>query len=112
MELIRLLLKQVEGEQPRPDLSGYSEKQQVYHYTLLIEAKLVDGEVINDSTGQPASTVAWKLTWSGHEFLDAARNDTVWQKVTGKIKTSGISVTFDIMKTLLVEAIKDQFKKP
>ena len=31
MELIRLSLLEVEGEEPKPDLSAYTEEQKVYH---------------------------------------------------------------------------------
>jgi len=43
MNLIRQLLLLYEGEEPKPDLSQFSEDQQVYHSALLIEAKPVDG---------------------------------------------------------------------
>ena len=40
MELIRLSLLEVEGEEPAPDLSGYTytEDQKVYDVALCIEA--------------------------------------------------------------------------
>ena len=38
LELIRLSLIEVEGEEPAPDLSGYTEDQKVYHMALCIEA--------------------------------------------------------------------------
>jgi len=44
MNLIRLLLLETEGEDPKPDLSAYTEDQCVYHSALLIEAGLVDGQ--------------------------------------------------------------------
>src|SRR5579859_276212 len=99
MELIRLQLMEVEGEDPKPDLSKYTEDQRVYHMTLLIEAGLVDGSVINNSEGYPAGTAAIRLTWDGHEFLDASRTDTVWKKALTQIKSKGISVSFEVLKT-------------
>lgn len=53
MDLIRLKLMQVEGEEPAPDLSAYTEEQQVYHMALLIEAGLVDGIVKKMLTASP-----------------------------------------------------------
>jgi len=110
MALIRLQLMEVEGEDPKPDLSAYTEEQQVFHMALLIEAGLVDGSIIQDSDGFPATTLARRLTWSGHEFLDAARNDTTWNKATEKIKSQGISIGFDLLKTVLIETAKGQLK--
>src|SRR3984885_8599316 len=102
MELIRLLMMEVEGEEPKPDLSGFTEEQQVYHMALLIEASLVDGNIVKDATGYPAGTAAIRLTWNGHEFLDAARNQSNWRKTTDKIKSEGISVGFELLKTVLI----------
>ena len=44
MNLVRLLLLQHEGEEPTPDLSGFTDEQQLYHEALLIEAHLLDGQ--------------------------------------------------------------------
>ena len=110
MELIRLQLMQVEGEEPGPDLSAYTEEQQVYHMALLIEAGLVDGDVTNNADGFPVTTTAIRLTWNGHEFLDAARNETSWHKTTKKIKSEGLSVGFELLKTVLIETAKGQLR--
>ena len=96
MNLIRLLLLETEGEDPKPDLSAYTEDQRIYHSALLIEAELVHGVIRTDEIGQPNGTVRLRLTWAGHEFLDAARNDTVWQKAGERIKKSGVDVTVSL----------------
>ena len=111
MELCRLLLMKVEGE-TTPDLSEYSEEQITYHTALLIEAKLADGGVALDGVGYPAAARAIKLTWQGHEFLDAARNDTIWKKAVTKIKSAGSSVTFPILQEILTVFIKQQMGVP
>ncbi len=106
MNLIRLQLLEVEGEDPKPNLKQYTEEQQVYHMTLCIEAGLVDGVIVNNSDGYPAATSAIRLTWTGHEFLDAARNETVWNKAKERIKKSGVEVTVSILQDLLKELLK------
>jgi acetylornithine/succinyldiaminopimelate/putrescine aminotransferase len=60
--------------------------------------------------GIPDSVNARRLTWSGHEFLDAARNDTNWQKISKKIRGEGLTIGFELLKTVLVETAKDQLK--
>ncbi|MGI8966702.1 MAG: DUF2513 domain-containing protein [Limisphaerales bacterium] len=70
MDLIRLLLLEVEGELPKPNLESYTEEKQVYHMALLIDAGYVDGSVAQDSSGFPVGTNPIRLTWEGHEFLD------------------------------------------
>ncbi len=107
MELIRLQLLEVEGEPPPPDFAGYTEEQQVYHMALCIEAGLVDGVVVPNATGYPAATSAIRLTWKGHEFLDAARNDTIWKKAIGHIRKTGVQVTLPVLEELLKKAARE-----
>ena len=112
MSLIRLLLLETEGEDPKPDLSAYTEEQRVYHSALLIEAGLVHGEVILDGNGQPAGTVTLRLTWAGHEFLDAARNNAIWHKASERIKKSGVDVTLSLLQELLKQLLKQSLGLP
>ena len=112
MNLIRLLLLETEGEGSKPDVSPYSEDQIVYHSALLIEAGLVHGEIILDGSGQPAGTNILRLTWAGHEFLDAARNDTIWHKASDRIKKSGVDVTISLMKEILNQLLKQSLGLP
>jgi hypothetical protein len=107
MELIRLSLLEVEGEEPKPDLSGYTQEQQVYHMALCIEAGLVDGAIVPDGNGYPAATTAIRLSWKGHEFLDAARNNTLWQKTLVHIKKAGVAVTLPVLEDLLKKGAKE-----
>lgn len=106
MELIRLLLLKVEGEEPKPDLSGYTQKQQGYHLAKLIEAGLVNGEISRDNNGNATGAVPIELTWDGHEFLDAARSDKVWNRALSKVKSEGVGVSIGVLKELLVQVAK------
>lgn len=112
MNLIRLLLLQTEGEEPKPDLSAYTNDQRIYHSALLIEAGLVDGEIIKNGTGYPATTIILRLSWAGHEFLDAARSDTIWHKAGERIKKSGVDVTLSLMQDILKQLLKQSLGLP
>ena len=48
------------------------------------------------------------LTWQGHEFLDAARSDTVWNQVKTTLREAGVSATFDTLQELLVSRARQQ----
>jgi len=109
MDLIRLLLLDFEGEE-EVGLSNYTEEQLSYHIYLLIDGGLAVGNVswANGSDGNPqiiASSIA-RLTWEGHEFLDAARNETIWKKTTGTVTKAGGAFTFAILKAALTTTIK------
>lgn len=112
MDLIRLLLLETEGEEPRRDLSGYTDQQRNYHSALLIEAGLIKGIIQTDAKGFPAAAVRIRLTWAGHEFLDAARNDTIWKKASEKIKQSGVQVTISLLEELLKKLLKESLGLP
>ena len=107
MELIRLLLLDVEGE-TKPDLSSYTPEQVTYHTALIVEAELAHGGVGEDGQGYPIVAKATWLSWKGHEFLDAARNDTVWKKTIAKIKAAGASLPLPVLQEILTVGIKNQ----
>jgi hypothetical protein len=107
MELIRLILLDVEGDE-KPDLSGYTEEQQVYHMALLIEAEMIKGAVGEDQVGYPKFASAIRLTWQGHEFLDAARNPSIWKKSIEKLKSAGASLPLPVIQEMLISLLKKQ----
>ncbi len=106
LDLIRYLLLQNEsGEMPEA-MARYSEKQVLYHCELAIEAGLLKGQVFHNSAGQPSAAVIQRLTWDGHDFLDAARSPSHWAQAKAQIVKAGGSWTFDLLKSLLVEIAK------
>jgi len=79
-----------------------------YHVALLIEAGLVRGDVTDGPNLQPMAGCIFRLTWSGHEFLDAARSDTIWNTVREKILRPGVSWSFSILGEVLKGLAKQQ----
>lgn len=49
------------------------------------------------------------LTWQGHEFLDASRNETVWKKTLKTINKKRDGLTFEVIKALLTQYTKEEF---
>ena len=47
-----------------------------------------------------------RLCWEGHEFLDNARQDRVWNKVQGHIANAGGTLSFEIIKSLVTQYSK------
>lgn len=73
------------------------ENKKYYHVQLLADAGLVT------SVGQ----YAYRLTSSGHDFLDAIRSDTVWRKTKdGASKIGG--ATIGMIKDLAIAYIKQE----
>ena len=58
----------------------------------------------------PYDFFAERLTWNGHEFLDAIRSDTIWQKTKSSFLSKGLSMTFDLVKSVAVEVASAYLK--
>ena len=112
MELVRELLLRVEAEQGFDSLtSKYSQEEIVGHVEILLDAKLLDGKVYYDLSGGPGSAHIQRLTWAGHEFLDNARNDTVWNKVTSTIKNAATTASFEVLVEMLKAGVLAAIQK-
>ena len=104
MDLIRAILLEVEGhslsDRYKPiEVPGHSQEEVSYHIKLLCVAGLV--EAMDCSTAADFNWVATSLTWDGHVFLDAARNETRWNNAKQLIKKRGVEVTIDTLKVVL-----------
>ncbi len=75
-----------------------------YHMSLLIEVGLVKGQMVQTIGPEVKDFIAQRLTWQGHEFLDAIRSDTVWEKTKKIFLDKGVEMTFDLVRTIAKEA--------
>jgi hypothetical protein len=51
------------------------------------------------------------MTWSGHEFLDAARNEELWQETKQRVEKRAGSVPFLVFHELLIRGIRERLEK-
>ena len=96
MELVRSILFALESSQQNAAFEGYDDDTVKYHKALVIEAGLADGSSLKSGTGNrevPAAVMLTRLTWSGHEFLDTVRSDTVWVNTKQTFASKGIVPT-------------------
>lgn len=106
MDLIRKILLAIEthpeyGNWDVPmALGGYSETAVSYHLKLLTEAGLVEARNLKGTTVWAVNG----LTWAGHEFLEAARDDSRWEKVKRLVWEKTGSLSFDVLKATLIQA--------
>lgn len=104
MDLMRQLMLRAEASET---LQGFktSKPAEVYNIRLLSDAGLA---VILDSHPLDGKAVRLlRLTSAGHDFLDAARNDTIWKKVRDKVIKPAGSWTL----SLLLDYLKHQAKQ-
>ncbi|MBC1525469.1 DUF2513 domain-containing protein [Listeria booriae] len=62
----------------------YSKDDIVYSLIQLIDAGYLEGETY-EYVYDPTSVRVDKITWEGHEFIDATRSETVWLKTKEKV---------------------------
>lgn len=97
MNLIRLLLLRSEGdEEAEKACESFTVEERAYHVQLLLDAGLVEGMAIRGASGEFTGAAISRLTWTGHDFLDASRDDKTWNKFLGIMKDKGLSLTFDL----------------
>lgn len=115
-DTIREILTKLEDVTPEEgclQLASFPTEQAAeisYHMELLMEAGLVSGQMSEEFGSGPHDFFATRLTWPGHEFLDAIRSDTVWQKTKKSFVSGGISMTFDLVKSVAADIAASYLK--
>ena len=113
LELIRNLVLAIEDSESAcaPELSfeGYTASQVGYHAYLLVDAGLAKGIDVSPHGSKRPVAMITSLTWAGHEFAEAARDDTRWRKTLAVVTEKGGAITFEILKQLLTVLMKRAF---
>lgn len=114
MELARFILMRIEEQESYRDnipldFEGYTDEQVQYHIMLLNEAGLV--VAIDASSLQDINWIPQRLTWQGHEFLESARDNTIWNKAKDIMAKTG-GFVFEVAKPLLINLLKQQLGLP
>lgn len=73
------------------------------------EAGLIDAEITPDAFGRPSGAIVHRLTWDGHEFLDASRDSKIWKMAVEHIIKPGASWTFQILMEWLKREAQQRF---
>ena len=113
LDLIRKILLEVEScdnpngiwDSREIKIEGYRDELTQYNVSNLItEGFLVTRESIEFLGSSSVLHLHVNLTWAGHEFLDNAKNESVWQTVKKDLGSKWDSVSFSALQTLLDQA--------
>ena len=114
MDLVREILLQIEatelGGKVELHIPNHEDGEIGLHVELMIERGLVKGTALPSGSGSAHRILAYSIngmTWEGHDFLDAARSDTIWDKAKKKCHEATGGLAFDVLKACLVALGKD-----
>lgn len=102
---IMLKLEELPNNTEVVRLSDFPKEQHFsasYNAQLLVEAGLVEGQFSHFRGIDPKASdmLLRRLTWEGHELLDAIRSDSVWNKTKESFVSRGLDMTFDLVKSV------------
>ena len=110
MDLVRKILQSAEELGPDSEPSPFYKAdtaEAAYHIALMRDAGLVDAET-HYIQGKQLDATIYRLTWAGHDFLDASRDNTIWKKAVEHVIKPGTSWTFSILTDWLKHEAKER----
>jgi hypothetical protein len=112
MEMVRLILLWIESGEEPAELRGTGEAVKNYHLDIMIEAGLLKGHAVQTPGKASPGSVVQRLTWEGHDFLDATKDPGIWQKAKDKVMKPGAALTFGILLEFLKAEAKHKLGLP
>ncbi len=110
MDLVRKILLDVEesdeGRHSAVTIEGLNDEMVSYHVKLVHQAGIIEA-VDKTSLGR----LCWHpttLTWDGHEFLDAAMDESRWGTAKNTLLSKVGVLSFDLLKETLNQLAKGQ----
>jgi hypothetical protein len=117
-DTIREILKLLEDAPPEEQsqrLAGIPSERAfeiASHLELILESGLVAGQLPRTAAPGAPDLLALRLTWQGHEFLDAIRSDLVWQRTKKSFANSGLAMTADRIRAVADGIAASVLKSP
>ena len=108
LDIVRAILLSAE-EEDNSRLEEFDDQVVGYHAKIMHEAGLIDAQLIEEYSGGMKKVRECRiksLTWDGHDYIDAMRDDNIWNKTKELITSNTTSWTFSI----LLEALKHELK--
>ncbi|MNY89379.1 hypothetical protein D3C78_56700 [compost metagenome] len=115
MEVIRriaLATEELPPGQPLREIEGIDGVSFAIHAQWMHEAGLLTATIHpKESIKPPDLALVWRLTWSGCEFAEAVRSDTLWAKAKKQVIAPSSSWTFGVLTDWLKSEITDGLSK-
>ena len=118
IELLRRMLLVIEAT-PLPanlvglPFEGHDFPTLAAHAELLVEAGFLEAEIAHaDGTATPIYANLQRITWSGYEFLDDARNEGAWERVRTLVASATGTTSVAILTEMLKAAARSALTRP
>lgn len=113
MDLVRSILMQLEehrhGWAPeRFAVQGHSEEEVRFHVHLMAQAWLVRTKDVTCTDSDSPGAVPTSITWAGYEFLDLAREPSIWDKAKSRVLTAVGGIGLELLKETLRALSKEK----
>jgi predicted TIM-barrel fold metal-dependent hydrolase len=108
IDLLRNILLNVESDGKLGIPGDHSNEEMAEHVQQLLEAHLVEGQVVRNHVGIPFGWAITRLTSAGHDFLDATRNPSFWEKTKGYVTKNMPGWTLSIVKEVAERYLKGE----
>ena|SRR6266446_2744291 len=88
------------------EIEGFDAELVSYNMKLLIEAGLIEG-VRSQAIAGSVYCIASSMTWDGHELFDKIKSETLWNKVKSTAREKSLPLSFEVVKILAIEGVKN-----
>ncbi len=106
---ILLAIERSEDDEPssiRLPTADYDELHISLHVRLLKEADLIHAIESTRGFNASSSWIPHSLTWKGHDFLDAVRNESVWRAIKSREADFGSDLPADVIYDLAIRDVR------
>jgi len=93
------------------EIPDYSREDLLYTADKLIEADYLNGKKENYLGSHTPAIRVTSMTWSGHQFLDNIRDDSVWKstkKVLSKFSSVSLSLMGNVASQVITSLVQNQ----
>ncbi len=113
IELARKILLAIDSSELTLDsssirIAGYTPEQIAEQIQQLKDAHLLDGISASGDGGQ--RWVEVRLTWAGYEFLDAARDESIWRAAVGAMHDQDADASFEAWQAMLIKLLFEVYR--
>lgn len=81
------------------------EREFVYNIGLMIDAGLLEGEVVHSVVTRFQDAFILSVRWEGQEYLDTVRDPAVWSETKRRLGRFAAEVPIDVLKQTAVAAL-------